>query len=335
LEGDVLRKAWWRTEATGYSLVTYDSTTDEDDEMAWGLGLGCNGVVRVLLERIPGAEPESYAFLRRCLEARQVGAFATVYESSTGDSIGLRLWWSITESGDSLGDGKWRDQLQADAAAVIRDRASRNSVYVLASGETVSVFWEAILPPVPLTIYGAGQDTLPVIRLAKELGWHVTVVSPRASTNAAMLAARFVQADSVRVGHAEPVDTTGSAILLMTHQYLDDLALLPMVLRSPAAYVGVLGPRKRADRLLSELARRGETFTEQERARLYTPVGLDIGADSPEEIALSIVAEIKAVISGRDGGALRERHEPIHPRDAVSVLRETPTGEKITCLIAT
>ncbi|MBC8143801.1 MAG: XdhC family protein [Armatimonadetes bacterium] len=332
LEGDVLRKAWWRTEATGYALVTYDSTTDEDDEMAWGLGLGCNGVVRVLLERVPAAPSEAFAFLRRSLEARRGGAFATVYESSTGESVGQRFWYD--EAGGSLVGVEWRDELQADADAVIRERASRNVVYTLASGETVSVFWEAIVPPVSLILYGTGQDTLPVIRLAKELGWHVTVVAPRSSQNAATLAARFAQADSVRATVAESVDTSGAAVLLMTHQYLDDLALLPTVLRSSAAYVGVLGPRKRADRLLAELARSGETFTERERERLYAPVGLDIGADSPEEIALSIVAEIKAVLSGRGGSALRERSDPIHPRNAGAEAVRLPTGEKITCAIA-
>ena len=339
LEGDVLRKAWWRTEADGCALVTYDSTTDEDDEMAWGLGLGCNGIVRVLLERVPVAACEAHAFLERCLGARQGGAFATVYESSTGSTwVGQRFWHSTTETGGSLNAVSWRDALERDAKAVLAEGVSRNAVYSPKPGESVSVFWEAVRPPVSLVICGAGQDTLPVIRLAKELGWHVSVVAPRTSPHAEMMRQRFANADSVCVRLAGDAKSAmlinpDAVVLLMTHQYLDDLALLPVALRSLAAYVGVLGPRKRADRLLSELARHGEHFTEQELARLYAPIGLDIGADSPEEIALSIIAEIKAAQSGRMGGGLRERSDTIHARAPEQTLPQT--GEKITCFLTT
>lgn len=341
LEGDVLRKAWWRTEATGSALVTYDSTADEDDEMAWGLGLGCNGIVRVLLERLPsdGGRDNSFSFLRECLELRKAGVLATVYESpGHPDWVGQQFWRNETEAGATVTDDVLLHALKHDADDVFRERVSRNAVYGLENGETVFVFWEAITPPTPLVIFGAGQDTLPVIRFAKELGWHVTVVAPRAPVNTNVLARRFPGADAIVATMSDEISDhveidADSAVLLMTHQYYDDLSLLPMILRSPARYIGVLGPRKRAERLLTELARRGEIFTAEELARLHAPVGLDIGADTPEEIALSAVSEIKMVLAGRDGGALRHRVDTIHRRDAVEPDRPIPIMERATCLL--
>ncbi|MBC8136438.1 MAG: XdhC family protein [Fibrella sp.] len=343
LEGDVLRKAWWRTESSGYALVTYDSTTDEDDDMAWGLGLGCNGIVRVLLERLPGngSEPGPLAFSRRCLAARQAGAAATIYESPTRPEwIGQRIWHSANETGGTVADGTLRRALIRDATTVLAAGISRNTVYVQEGGAAVSVFWEAIVPPPPLVIYGTGHDTLPVIRFAKELGWHVTVVAPRTPANATLMAHRFPGADSVTTGLTEDLSTgvvsnTDTTVLLMTHQYLDDLALLPTILRSPARYVGVLGPRKRADRLLTELARRGESFTPEELHKLHAPVGLDIGANTPEEIALSVIAEIQAAMTGRRGGALRDRADTIHRRDDTEPEVPLQITEKVTCSLAT
>ncbi|MBC8104172.1 MAG: XdhC family protein [Cytophagales bacterium] len=352
LEGDILRKAWWRTQASGHALVTYDSTIEDDEEMAWGLGLGCNGVVRVLLERLPGdeteaetetePEPESFAFLRRCLASRQEGAYATIYESS-GDSdwVGQRFWCGISETGATFADAALQSRMRRDARTVLAERVSRNCLYLLEDGGTVSVFWEAIIPPTPLVIYGAGHDTLPVIRLAKELGWHVTVADPRAPGAAIgyeeALMRRFPGADAVIAGPPEVLAQhisfdANTAVLLMTHQYFDDLALLPAVLRSAACYVGVLGPRKRAERLLAELARRGENVAPDALRKLHAPVGLDIGADTPEEIALSAISEIKAVLTGRSGGPLRGQGGTIHARAGAEENSPLPATEKVTCL---
>ncbi|MBC7806104.1 MAG: XdhC family protein [Akkermansiaceae bacterium] len=340
LEGDVLRKAWWRTEPSGCALVTYDSTADEDDEMAWGLGLGCNGVVRVLLERLPPeGETEPFAFLHCCLASRQVGAFATVYESPAHPEwVGQRFWHSAIETGGTVADAALHDAILQDSTTVLRERLSRNMTYPSQDGSGVSVFWERIVPSTPLVIYGAGQDTLPVIRFAKELGWHVTAVAPRTLTNPTLMARRLAGADAVVTGLTDDQSRDvnlddNTAVLLMTHQYFDDLAILPAVLRSPARYVGVLGPRKRADRLLAELARRGESFTSEQLGRLHAPVGLDIGADSPEEIALSVIAEIKAAMTGRGGTSLRERADAIHPRGNAEPDAPLQTTEKVTCLL--
>jgi xanthine dehydrogenase accessory factor len=161
-------------------------------------------------------------------------------------------------------------------------------------GAALKVFVETLLPPVPLVIFGAGHDALPVVELARGLGWQTEVVDPQC---------RPASLSRLR-----------TLALLMSHNYSHDLELLKFLLASPARYVGVMGPRKRTERMLSELAAADEGFRlgEEDRGRLSSPAGLDIGANSPAEIALSIVAEMRAVLDGRRGGRLRERRGSIH-----------------------
>jgi xanthine/CO dehydrogenase XdhC/CoxF family maturation factor len=178
---------------------------------------------------------------------------------------------------------------------------------------TVEVFFEVVEPPVPLVIFGAGDDALPLVALARSLGWHTTVVDTRAR---ALTIERFAGADEVVLCRADEVNerlrlTRGTVVVMMTHNYLHDVDLLRTLLPAPLRYLGCLGPRHRTEKLLSELA--GEVEVSSVRLnQLYAPAGLDIGADTPTEVAFSIVAEIKAVLSGREGGLLRKRKGPIH-----------------------
>lgn len=193
----------------------------------------------------------------------------------------------------------------------------------------------AASPPFPL-------DAVPLVRLAKEqMGWNVTLVDHRAAWATPQ---RFPGADSIIVCFAEEVVrriplTPRTAVPVMTHQFPCDVALIRELLPSPAGYIGLLGPRRRTERLLSELAEERFVPTKERRARLHGPIGLDIGADSPERIALSIVAEIQAVGAGRSGGQLREQSGAIHARPDEPARREShrltemrPT-EKIVCLL--
>jgi xanthine/CO dehydrogenase XdhC/CoxF family maturation factor len=180
------------------------------------------------------------------------------------------------------------------------------------------VFVETLLPPVPLVIFGAGHDALPVVELARGLGWQTEVVDPQ--ERPASLP-RFAAADRVTLARPGEVATRvnitpRTLTLLMSHNYSHDLELLKFLLASPAPYVGVMGPRKRTERMLCELAAGDEAFRlgEEDGERLYSPAGLDVGANSPAEIALSIIAEMRAVLDGRRGGSLRERRGSIHGR---------------------
>jgi xanthine/CO dehydrogenase XdhC/CoxF family maturation factor len=295
LEGDVLKKAWWLTGERPAAMRVYDDTSDDD--AVWQFGLGCNGIVHVLLERWEaGAEPVTVDLLRACREDRRGGVLATVI---SGDRIGRKL--------AIFPDGSVRSEipeLLAPAQDVFRSRESeiRNC-----AGE--EVFFEYIAPPVPLLIVGAGHDAVPVVRLAKELGWHVTVADGRSNH---ARPERFPEADRVLVTDtAHPLSDLvideRTVAVLMSHSYPQASAFLKALDPLPVRYLGVLGPRKRTERMLSEAGL-------EARPDLHSPVGLDIGADTPEEIALAIVSEIQATLTGRSGGMLLHRAGPIHER---------------------
>jgi xanthine dehydrogenase accessory factor len=323
LEADVIEHAKRVIRAGAAKLVEYD-TASTSDEMAWGLGLGCNGVVRVLVEPLAPASLYVEA-LRRSCDGRAGAAHvtvATVYQHTTSDSIlaasrvriGARLF--VDEGGET-----WREGLSDEVAALVegdvRAGAAGIRVSEVVSG-SVKVLLETLLPPVPLVIFGAGHDALPVVELARGLGWQTEVVDPQARPASLT---RFAAADRVTLARPEEVGarvsiTPRTLALLMSHNYSHDLELLKFLLASPARYLGVMGPRKRTERMLSELAAGGEAFRpgEEDRERLYSPAGLDIGANSPAEIALSIIAEMRAVLDGRRDGILRERRGSIHGR---------------------
>ena len=165
-----------------------------------------------------------------------------------------------------------------------------------------------------LVIFGAGPDVPPLVRLAKDLGWQVTVADPRP---AGATPGRFPEADGVLALRPEevPADLALDAdtlVVVMTHRYRHDVPLLRALLPLPLAYLGLLGPRQRAEKILSDLVAEGFEVTPEMRARLHAPVGLDLGAEGPEEVALAILAEMTAVRAGRDGRPLRDREKPIH-----------------------
>ena len=324
LEADVIEHARRVIRSGAAKLVEYD-TTSTGEEMAWGLGLGCNGVVRVLVEPLAPRAPYVEALRRSCEEYAAPVSVATVYQHTPPESApaasrietGARLL--INEEGDIS-----REKLSGDAAVMLESEVRAVSLGEVASGAhifdidgaRVKVFVETLLPPVPLVVFGAGHDALPVVNLARQLGWQTEVVDPQARPASS---SRFVMADRVTLARPEEVAarvrlTPRTLTLLMTHNYSHDLALLRFLLASPARYIGVMGPRKRTERMLGEMAANEEMFRVEEGslARLHSPAGLDIGASAPAEIALSIVAEMRAVLDGRRGGMLRERRGSIH-----------------------
>jgi xanthine/CO dehydrogenase XdhC/CoxF family maturation factor len=319
LESDVVEHAKRVIRAGVAKLVEYD-TASTTDEMAWGLGLGCNGVVRVLVEPLAHGSPYVEALRRSCEGWGDAPvSVATVYQhapsapAASRIEVGARLF--VDEGGET-----GREKLSDEAASLIEGdlRSSPRGgarVYEVAGGD-LKVFVETLSPPVPLVIFGAGHDALPVVELARGLGWQTEVVDPQARPASLP---RFAAADRVTLSRPEDVGahvniTARTLALLMSHNYSHDLELLKFLLASPARYIGVMGPRKRTERMLSELAAGDGAFSlgEADRARLHSPAGLDIGANAPAEIALSIIAEMRAVLDERRGGRLRERRGSIH-----------------------
>ena len=275
LEEDVLLRAK-RVAATGQAeTVVYDTTAEND--LVWGVGLGCHGIVRVLIERLP-SPPSWAAQLAANFAARVTTQLAVCHQADDPGRYGTQL------------------------AAAWAGRP----------GE--SAFLETVVPPTRLVVFGAGDDAMPLVRLGAELGWHVTVADPRP---AFAQSERFPTANELVVAPAAELvtrvapDATTLAVV-MTHHYVHDVPLLRGLLPRPLAYLGLLGPRKRAEQILNDLAKEGLAVTPAMRQRLHAPVGLDLGAEGPEQVALAIVAEMQATLAGRDAQPLRLRNRPIH-----------------------
>lgn len=322
VEHDVLRQARAVLADGTPRLLTYD-TTAEDDAL-WGMGLGCSGILRVLLERLPPppGRLDYPAFLAACHHGTGGVAVTVFRDADEPGRVGRRL---LKPAGappiDDLDDPTLRDRLLKDLApfeALLRapappPRTGRPHAY---HDGRLEVLFEPLAPPVPLLVFGAGHDVPPLVRQAHGLGWRVTVVDPRAAyADPARLPGA---ADVLACDHATALDrlplTPRTLVVVMTHQYLHDLTILRRVLPAGPAYVGLLGPTRRTARLLDDLRRRGEAPSDEALTRLFSPAGLDVGAETAEEVALSLVAEMQAVLAGRRGGFLRERTAPIHTR---------------------
>jgi xanthine/CO dehydrogenase XdhC/CoxF family maturation factor len=313
LEGDVAEIAREVLATSRPRLVSYDLTSDDD--AVWGLGLGCNGAIDVFIEAVADARAdETVALLRDSVEHRRTIAFVTVLAAGAeGPAPGARL--SVEAGGTVRGAlGAGLDERAVSAAR--RQVAPRRSTVVSfeTPGGAVEAFVEVVTPPLPLLVCGAGHDVLPVVRLAHQLGWWVMVADSRpayATRDRFPEADEVVLTDDAEVPNKVRVDGD-TFVLLMTHNYLHDLALLRGLLATPARYIGVLGPRRRTERLLADLAKEGVATNDQTKARLFAPVGLDLGAESPEEIALSVLAEVLAARNARGAVRLRDRQGPIH-----------------------
>lgn len=274
LEEDVVTRAQ-EVRKTGIpDAVVYDTTTEND--LVWGVGLGCHGVVRVLIEKLP-QRPAWSAALAANFAARRNTALAVVHRGLPSHSLGTRL----ATPGDAAG--------------------------------TADVFINVIPPPTELFVFGAGDDAMPVVRLADDLGWQVTVADPRP---AYATAERFPQARlltapaDVLAERARP--GPDALAVVMTHHYVHDVPILRTLLDRPLSYLGLLGPRKRAARILEDLEKEKPGSAVAARGRVHSPVGLDLGAETPEEVALSIVAEMQATLTRRNARPLKERNQPIH-----------------------
>jgi len=316
LEGDILdRSHSLLSNNANPILVKYDTTSSDD--IVFGFGLGCNGIVEVLIESFSDEVVSQMSFIRDCLKSQQAGAIATVFntEGVSNISIGSRLMLkSDGTSIDRITNIEIAKKLEIDARSALEEKQNCVQSYTLPEGR-VDVSIDIIQPLIPLLIFGSGYDVTPVVQLAKYLGWYVTVIDRRSEY---LKSDRFPQADQLLCCELDRPDsyqhllTPQTLAVVMTHNYLSDLAFLKTLIPSPVRYLGVLGPKRRMQKLWHDLAECNISATTAQKQRLYNPVGLDIAAETPEEIALSIVAEIQAAIGGRSAGFLRDRLGPIH-----------------------
>jgi len=320
LEGDALRKALLVMTEKRSRLVTYD--TMDDDDAKFGVGLGCNGIIQVLIEPIDISNPDNpIQYLKKVNEKRQTAALVTLFslQDRKGPQYGTCLL--LKEDGGLVQHVPvLKEVLLADANEVLINQNSSFKNYT-SDDHNITAFIEVIKPPVSIIIIGAGNDVVPVVNMADILGWETTVVDGRANY---AKQERFVSACQVLVAKPENVleqitIDEHTVFLLMTHNYNYDMAMLRQLLGKTVTYIGMLGPKKKRERMLNELKDEGSNFTGQQLSVLHSPVGLDIGAETSEEIALSILAEIKAMFANKDVQSLRKIKEVIHPRSATMI----------------
>jgi xanthine dehydrogenase accessory factor len=318
LEGDALRKALLVMTEKRAMLVTYD-TMDEDDAK-FGVGLGCNGIIQVLIEPVdPADEHNPIQFLKAIAARRQPAALVTLFslqnrkETQPGTCL---LLINDINTGHSPLPG---DVLIQDAKEALTLQQSSFKNYI-SDTQNLTAFIEIIRPAVSLVIAGAGNDAIPLVALANILGWETTVVDGRANY---AKRERFPAATRVLVSKPEQVLQQVSidaqtVFVLVTHNYNYDMALLQQLIERKVSYAGMLGPRKKWERMLGEWKEQGIHFSAEQLSIIHTPVGLNIGAETAEEIALSIVAEIQAVLAGREGQSLKDS-DVIHARNTTVI----------------
>ena len=320
LEGDALRKALLVMTEKRSKLVTYD--TMDDDDAKFGVGLGCNGIIQVLIEPIDEADPNNpIQYLKQINEKRQKAVLVTLFslEDKKAQQFGTCLL--LKEDGNVIDHTSvLKDVLLADAGEALATQISSFKKYI-SNDHDLTAFIEVIRPPVAVIIIGAGNDVMPVVDMAGILGWETTVIDGRPNY---AKKERFANACQVLVAKPEKaleqiMTDDHTVFLLMTHNYNYDKAMLAQLLQKNVPYIGMLGPKKKRERILNELKEGGNSFTDQQLSVLHSPVGLDIGAETSEEIALSILSEIKAMFANKDLQSLRKIKEVIHPRSATAI----------------
>jgi xanthine dehydrogenase accessory factor len=313
LEGDALRKARLVMAQQQPMLVTYDTMDDDDAKL--GVGLGCNGIIHILIEPIHSdSKNNPVALLSLALSKRQNAVLVTLFSLVNRKAAQPGTCLLVTDGEDvysPLSDASLKAALFDDALHVLHSGESITKTYF--NNVEYIGFVEYLKPVIALVIVGAGNDAIPLTKMANVLGWDVTIVDGRANYAQAdrFSGAKIVVAKPEQVLAQINLDKL-TAMVLMTHNYNYEIALLKQLLPLQLSYIGVLGPKKKLDRMLGELEDNGLNITTQQLQNVYGPVGLDIGSESPEEIALSIVAEIKAVLSGRKGYPLKLKAMAIH-----------------------
>ena len=308
LEGDVAARAGDVCTANVPVVLRYDLR--EDLETIWGFGSGCDGIAHVLLEPLSNIDWLTRAHDAMMRRARPV--LVTVFSGS--------------DAGAMIGS---HELVEYDGASIlpphIRSPLVTGQAYVgvdLSGASARQVLSEPLHAPVHLHLIGAGRSAEAFATMATAMGWRVTVIDHReALLNELKLpdtVARLLR--RAEQGLSDwPLDAR-TVVALLTHIFETDTAWLQALLPHPVAYVGVLGSRNRASRLMEQLLSEGLTITTEMQRRLFAPIGLDLGGESPESIALAGIAEMEAVLHERPGGFLRARHSPIHTRTPVPLV---------------
>lgn len=300
-EADLLQPARSVFDDGQAKIVFYDMRSSDD--AIWGLGLGCNGAVRILLQLLR-VEHDFFPLnvIANVKDDSGMGVLTTICSATVKDyALGhSRFFPAVKQIGQYMIQSD--QEIYASLAQQVLLSGQSRLIEHDIDGQDVTVFYALLQPPVRLLLLGAGADAVPVTQFASALGWHVSVADYR---DAYIKAEHFPDVDRLVLAVPNELQTKlplnqFDAVVLMTHNIDYDERYLDVIADSDVAYIGLLGPVGRRDRLLDSLAGRARRI----RKRVYGPVGLDIGASTPEEIALSVMAGIQAAITQRCGRQL-------------------------------
>lgn len=317
LEGDALRKAVFCIHTQTPKLVVYDTSDEEDATI--GIQLGCSGIIQVLFEPIDEHDPlNPIELLKKAIHKRQNTVLVTLYASQIkkGDTVGTSML--LEDSGEFHNNSTFQfvpEPLMQDIKETLTVKKSSFKSYQQ-NDNTFNAFLSFISPPISLVIVGAGNDAIPLQSIAETLGWEVTIVDGRhtyAKIERFSSACQIIVSKPEKVLQQIPIDDK-TVFVLMTHNYNYDYAILKALLGKNIPYIGALGPKKKLDNMINDLKAENIVLNEKQKNILYGPVGLEIGAETPAEIALSITAEIMSVMNKKKGESLRNLLTEIHPR---------------------
>ncbi|MUP47452.1 XdhC/CoxI family protein [Gramella sp. BOM4] len=317
LEGDALRKALLAWNQGPNKLITYD-TSDEADAVI-GAQLGCNGIIQVLFE------PQDYQdkhnaceLLKKAVKENEPAAIVVLFNlDKSGTQQGTGMVLTKTQS---FATGNISSNLKSVILGKAQCSLETDDPFfgeILIDGITQHFYIQNYRPPIKLLLVGAGNDAQILAQKADLLGWKVIVTDGRPSHANSQ---RFGSSCQVIVSKPEEslhnisIDNR-TFVVLMSHNYNYDLAVLKLLRKeSQVPYIGILGPRKKFQRMLDDLNAQGVDLAEEFLNKIYAPVGLEIGAETPAEIGLSIMAEIQTVLTGKNARPLREKKSPIHDK---------------------
>ncbi|MGY3055436.1 xanthine dehydrogenase accessory factor [Pedobacter sp. UYEF25] len=315
LEGDALRKALLALHQQQNKLITYD--TNEDADATIGAQLGCNGVIQVLFEPIYYHDSTNPCELLKVLVLQQVASAIVI--GFNFDKAKQQLGTTLVFDEDQKRFGmqpeiEFLEMVSKEANLVLKNQKS-SAIQLIIEGETQQIFIQNYQPPIKLIIVGAGNDAQILANLAELLGWEVIVADGRPSHASKQ---RFVSSCQVIVTKPQQILSSidvdcRSYFVLMSHNYNYDLEVLSVLIaEDEVQYIGILGPLKKYQRMRSDLKNKGFELTNAINKKIYAPIGLDIGAETPAEIGLSILAEIQKSLTKSSGSSLREKTTPVH-----------------------
>ena len=312
LEGDALKRSQIAILKEQPSIVTYD--TSKDDENQIGVGLGCNGVIDVLISPIT-EKSNTITLLEKCITSRKPHILVTVTSTNQNKAdipLGHTYYYDTdTKTLEDCNHLELKNVLIKDIETVLDTKKSRIYHYTQ-EGMEISAFIELIPPQFHLAVFGDNYDVYPIIDLAQVLDWEVSLVGNLQKLKKDKLGAvKYIYSkDEAK----RPEIDNRTAVILMAHDYKTDTENLKKTLQTPTPYIACLGPKKRFEKMQTDFLKAKNPITQKQLQRIYAPCGLEIGAKTPEEIAMSIFSEILSVFTHKKGGMLRDKMSPIHER---------------------